>query len=195
MADLRQTVWGLAQAVEWLPPEDQKELRFDSIDNALVIAELPKLEDLDIARAHTVTAGTSIGKVKEWEHGLIRDRIIDMGGRGVRLGETWYRVERPSRWQVMDMHALCKWIETNAAEQKESIYHAVEAIWPANSARVTGLRNTAERWGLDPRTAVDTFMSKEPYREEEQVTAMPLSKAPKFAQRLDHGELWGKGSG
>ena len=189
MSDLRGTVWDLANKAEYLPPEDLDEMEFDRLDSGEIIAAMA-LPDLHLARAHTVTASGLFRSVKDWEHQLMRDRLEEADATGVRLGETWYRIERPGRWTVIDMDSLAEWLRAGADTHDEGLGTSISAIFPANSARVTGLRATAERWGHDPGATVGTFMDKVPYRDESQLSAVPLNKAPAFAQRLEQGQYW-----
>jgi hypothetical protein len=188
----RDVVWRIGRGLSEIPDVDEWPEKVEDLDDdGLIIAEADPA-DLNLVRAHSISARAALAVVRDYDLGQMGNRLRDGDAHGIRVAGTWYRLQRDFKWRQIDDEGveLIEWIEREAGKRSEPVHHAVRAIFNPNYARVTGLRATAERWGFDPYTIQDTFMERVTTTEEDVVKTMRIVDAPKFAQALDDGEMW-----
>lgn len=102
----------------------------------------------------------------------------------VRLGEYVYKVSVDRREKITDPRALVEFLG-------EDLPHVVP-VTSSTRLRKGGIDAVCEKRGIDRRTFEETFLEVE--WGDRKLCAVPVSKAPKYAQGLEHGEsTYGRG--
>lgn len=101
-----------------------------------------------------------------------------LDGAALRFGYT-ILVASPQRTdRLVDPDALIDWLGDDWA--------TVIPVTASTRVRRRALEAVAEKRGVDPETVWDTFVETE--WSEPRLQAMPVDRAPKWAQALSHGE-------
>ena len=125
-----------------------------------------------------------LARIQRWKRAVTAAEKAMKQAFGSRLDPTEATRFGNEIWQVgQKTHvevnpALADWLGDD--------WQAVVKLSPA-SIRLTGLDAVAKQRGQDPRAVRDTFIWKEKTSELE-VKSVPVTKAPKYQQRLEHGE-------
>lgn len=96
----------------------------------------------------------------------------------VRFGETIYKVTPDRREKISDPRALVEFLG-------EDLHHVVP-VTSSTRLRKGGIEAVCEKRGVDRDTFEETFIEVE--YGDPKLKAIPVGKAPKYAQSLDHGE-------
>ena len=103
--------------------------------------------------------------------------ILGPGGRA-RLDDYLVSYKQDRKLEVTDPEGLADWLGDDLRE-------AVNL----NQVRRTSLRNIAERRGVDPNFALEVFCDEQ--LTDAKLATVPLDKAPKYAQAMEHGQTRG----
>lgn len=109
-----------------------------------------------------------------------------LAGGALRYGESIMRPAWRGRPKIVEG---APWWEVvlQGLSLTDSPEALLAALYPANAVRLTALTQLAEALGDDERALRDTFIE---YDEPTAVLdVMPISKAPKWAQRLSEGQM------
>ncbi len=130
---------------------------------------------LDLAAYERVAAAAR--EARDWLKGVMADRL---GDDKVRFGDTLYASKQDAKVTV-DRDGLTKWLGDD---------YAAAVGMAANGANVRkgALTAIANKRGQDPRTIMDTFFESE-RKETRSLSGVPVTRAPKYAAKLDHGEI------
>lgn len=140
--------------------------------------------------------------IQRVEAALKRWREADVQANGpVRFGDTFYTYGPKTKTTLVDGDALEAWLDAAAERLGERDLTRRVFRHGANELRITALRGIAERLAAADgvtgeeetadyvRAIENTFVDTE--RQEKALQEKPISKAPKYAQRLRHGERVG----
>ena len=95
----------------------------------------------------------------------------------VRYGDIIYRMSVDRKERITDPQALVEFLNVD--------WHHVVPVTSSTRLKKGGIRAVCERRGLDPEVFEDTFIDVT--WGDRRLVAIPISKAPKYAQGLDHG--------
>lgn len=101
-----------------------------------------------------------------------------LGDNAVRIGDTVIRTVPDRTDRIVDPDALVAWLGDD--------WPHVIPVTPSTRIRRRGLEAVAQRRGFDPDITWDTFVATE--WGEPRLQAVPVSRAPKWAQQLAPGE-------
>ena len=132
---------------------------------------------LDLAAYERVAAAAR--EARDWLKGVMADKLGDDRGR---FGDTPYRSKQDHKVTV-NRDGLTAWLGDD---------YAAAVGMAANGANVRkgALTAIANKRDQDPRTIMDTFFESEP-KETRSLSGVPVTRAPKYAAKLDHGEIRG----
>lgn len=99
----------------------------------------------------------------------------------VRYGEKVYKVSPKRTTRITDPKAMAEWL----ADDWELVVPFSPSV--GDKLKTTGLKAVCERRGVEFETIRDTFLETE-WDDEMELKAIPMSRAPKYAQALDHGD-------
>lgn len=119
-----------------------------------------------------------------------RSLAAQLAGGAFRYGDTIMRSATRGRLKIVDTERWWEAVVTGLSKV-DSPEGLLGALYPAGSVRLTALAQLAEALGVPDAWALrDTFI------EFDEPTAIldvvPLSKAPKWAQKLDEGQFSGE---
>lgn len=139
------------------------------------------------------------------EAAIDRARARDVRQNGpVRYGDTWTTVIPDRKREIIDSQALRGWLEQAAEELDLDPADVYAQVWRLdnNNLRIGTLRGIARRLyahreedaseeGADDYAKLieDTFIATK--EGGEKLATMPITKAPQYAQRLEHGHRAG----
>lgn len=96
----------------------------------------------------------------------------------VRFGEFIYKISPDRREKITDPDALIDFLG--------DLWHHVVPVTSSTRLRKGGIKAVCERHGIDPKVFEETFIDVE--WGDPKLQAIPVSKAPKYAAALNHGE-------
>lgn len=99
-----------------------------------------------------------------------------LDGRSARMDDFLVRAKPTRKLIVMDPPTFWDFLGDDARE-----------CFRPEQVRITSLKAIAEKRGQDPRVVVDSLIDYE--RGDVALEAVPLSKAPKFASEMQHGQI------
>lgn len=103
-----------------------------------------------------------------------------LDGAQARLDDYLVRVKPRRTLRVLDPETFWDWLADDA-----------RVCFRPDAVRVTSLKAVAEKRGLKPQVIFDSLIAYE--EGDDAVEIVPLTKAPKFAQSMEHGEIRDKG--
>jgi hypothetical protein len=113
---------------------------------------------------------------------------VYLQGGAMRYGDQIIRPSTNGRPTVVDPEGW--WSMVADAVVGRSIPAAaalLAALYPANAVRLTGLSRLADEYNYDLAALRSTFIEYDPPTSS--LSVMPISKAPKWAQKLEEGQL------
>lgn len=96
----------------------------------------------------------------------------------VRYGDTIYRMSPDRKERITDPDALVDFLGAD--------WPHVVPVTSSTTLRKGGIEAVCEKRGLDPKVFQETFVDVE--WGDPKLKEIPLSKAPKYTQKLEHGE-------
>lgn len=155
----------LIKQLYWLDAGDQPEEFDDFADKTIV----DLWEERKTAKGLVDAAKRIVAVIDE----QLQKKIGPVGM--ARLDDYQVQVTAPAKRVVKDPMGLIEWLGEDWAE-----------VFNFNGARVTALREIAKRRNQDPNTAIDSFFEEE--TGEAKLATRKLSDAPKYVQKMKHGE-------
>lgn len=120
-----------------------------------------------------------LAAVKRTKDGLDREIAAKLGpGSTVRLDDYQVKVAPDRRLVCVDPEGLLSWLGNDWGEA----LNVRGAQW-----RQTALREIAKRREEDPDSAIDSYF--EWNEGEARLRTVPIERAPKYVQNLEHGEV------
>lgn len=96
----------------------------------------------------------------------------------VRMGDTIYKISPDRKERITDPRALVDFLG-------EDLSHVVP-VTSSTRLRKGGIDAVCEKRGIDRKTFEETFIDVE--WGDPKLQAVPLARAPKYTQKLEHGE-------
>jgi hypothetical protein len=96
----------------------------------------------------------------------------------VRMGDTVYKMSTERTERITDPGALIAWLGSD--------WHHVVPVTGSTRLKKGGINAVCEQRGLEPDVFEDTFLDVS--WGDRRLAAIPISKAPQYAQGLSHGE-------
>lgn len=119
-------------------------------------------------------------------------RLVDvqlagwLDGGAMRYGDSLLRPAGRGRPRIVDKGLWWDMV-TEGVRHSDDPAGLLAALYPADSVRLTALPKLAEVLEVDERSIRDTMVDYDPPTA--LISAMPMSKAPKWAQALGEGQL------
>lgn len=163
----------------------------DSLKTHPEPAQLPDLTEatpLELAEARSRLA-TFAQVATELRRLTDRELAERLDGKAFRYGEDVYRPSNgKGSAKVQDAHAWWHLVATALSQMdEEHMALFLNALYPASSVRLTALPKLAENLGIEVESVRDTFIVYDPPTSP--LSVMPRSKAPKFLQDMEEGEI------
>jgi hypothetical protein len=133
-------------------------------------------EALWLVLGEAETLAKAAGRVLAAARAQLADTLE--ANESVRFGDTIYKTSPDRKERIIDPAGLIDWLGDD--------WHHIVPVTSSTRLKVGGFRAIAEKRGLDFATVRDTFIDVEygPNR----LVAIPIAKAPKYAQKLSHAE-------